>query len=80
MRDWRLPSWRKIGRYGPVLMLDLNTNKYDAPEVLETKLDDSLRQWEKLYGCEREDLPLGMRFESVIRGAAEQTSEDRGEK
>ena len=57
----------------PVLMLDLNTNKYDAPEVLEMKLDESLRQWEKLYGCEREELPLGMRFEAVIRRAAEQT-------
>ena len=53
----------------PVLMLDLNTNKYDTPEVLEMKLDESLRQWEKLYGCEREDLPLGMRFENVIRRA-----------
>ena len=57
----------------PVLMLDLNTNKYDTPEVLEMKLDESLRQWEKLYGCEREDLPLGMRFENVIRRAAEKT-------
>ena len=57
----------------PVLMLDLNTNKYDAPEVLEIKLDESLRQWEEKYGCERADLPLGMRFENVIRRAAEQT-------
>ena len=57
----------------PVLMLDLNTNKYDAPEVLEIKLDESLRQWEELYGCARADLPLGMRFENVIRRAAEQT-------
>ena len=57
----------------PVLMLDLNTNKYDAPEVLEIKLDESLRQWEEKYGCERADLPLGMRFENVIRKAAEKT-------
>ena len=57
----------------PVLFLDLNTNKYDAPEVLEIKLDESLRQWESEYGCERRELPLGMRFENVIRRAAEQT-------
>ena len=33
----------------PVLYLDLNTNKYDAPEVLAKKLDDSLRLWEEEY-------------------------------
>ena len=57
----------------PVLYLDLNTNKYDAPEVLAKKLDDSLRLWEEEYDCAHPDLPLGMRFEKVIKGAYEKT-------
>ena len=57
----------------PVLMLDLNTNEYNSPEVLGIKLDESLRQWEVTYGCDRADLPLAMRFEAVIRRAAQQT-------
>ena len=57
----------------PVLHLDLNTNKYDSKEVLETKLNESLTEWENLYDCRRPDLPLGMRFEGVIRRAHEKT-------
>ena len=57
----------------PVLHLDLNTNKYDSPEVLEQKLGESLNQWEELYGCPRQDLTFGMRFENVIRKACEKT-------
>ena len=57
----------------PVLLLDLNTNKYDSKEVLETKLNESLSEWEDLYDCRRPDLPFGMRFEKVIRRAHEVT-------
>lgn len=57
----------------PVLHLDLNTNKYDAKEVLEKKLDESLSVWEKEYDCERKDLPFGMRFENVIQYAYDKT-------
>ena len=57
----------------PVLHLDLNTNKYDSPEVLEQKLGESLSQWEELYECPRPDLTFGMRFENVIRRACEKT-------
>ncbi len=59
----------------PVLHLDLNTNKYDKPEVLEKKLEESLSEWEKLYECVRPDLPLGMRFENVIKAAYEKTGQ-----
>ena len=62
-------TWEKH----PVLHLDLNTNKYDSPEVLDTKLSEALSQWEIVYDCARPDLPLGMRFENVIRNAYEQT-------
>ena len=59
----------------PVLHLDLNTNKYDKAEVLERKLDESLNEWEALYDCARPDLPLGMRFEKVIKAAYEKTGQ-----
>ena len=59
----------------PVLYLDLNTNKYDKAEVLEQKLDESLNEWEALYDCARSDLPLGMRFENVIKAAYEKTGQ-----
>ena len=57
----------------PILHLDLNTNKYDSKEVLETKLGESLSIWEDQYDCKRPDLPFGMRFENVIRSAYEKT-------
>lgn len=57
----------------PVLHLDLNTNRYDTPNVLVQKLDDSLSIWEELYATPRKDLPLGMRFEKVIEGAYKKT-------
>ena len=57
----------------PILHLDLNTNRYDQPTVLEQKLDDSLRIWEELYGKSRTELPLGMRFEKVIEAAYKKT-------
>ena len=59
----------------PVLHLDLNTNKYDAKDVLEKKLDDSLSKWEREYDCRRTDLPLGMRFEKVIQSAYDKTGQ-----
>ena len=62
-------DWAKY----PVLHLDLNTNKYDAKEVLEKKIDESLCQWENEYDCSRKDLPFGMRFENVIQRAYDKT-------
>ena len=59
----------------PVLHLDLNTNKYDAKDVLEKKLDDSLSEWECEYDCRRTDLPLGMRFEKIIQRAYDKTGQ-----
>ena len=62
-------TWEKH----PVLYVDLNVNNYDSVDVLKIKLDDSLNEWESLYGCVDKSLPLGMRFEKVIRRAYEQT-------
>ena len=57
----------------PVLMLDLNTEKYDAPEVLEQVLNETLCYWESLYGKNPEEVGLGRRFQGVIRRAAKKT-------
>ena len=57
----------------PVLFLDLNTEKYDAPEVLEQVLNENLCKWEALYGKNPEEIGLGRRFQGVIHRAAEQT-------
>ena len=55
----------------PVLHLDLNTNKYDKPEVLVQKLEKSIIDWETAYDCSLPGYPLGMRFENVIKAACE---------
>ena len=62
-------DWKKY----PVLYLDLNTNAYDKPEVLVTKLDKVLSDWEKAYDVPANNLTLGMRFEEVIKAAHEKT-------
>ena len=36
----------------PVFHLDLNTQKYDAPEKLDRVLNEYLESWERIYGRE----------------------------
>ncbi|MCQ2275116.1 MAG: AAA family ATPase, partial [Bacteroidales bacterium] len=62
-------DWKKH----PVLYLDLNTEKYDRPEVLEQLLNEVLCEWEGLYGKNPEEIGLGRRFQGVIRRAHEKT-------
>ncbi|NDV58453.1 ATP-binding protein [Bacteroides sp. 519] len=62
-------EWKKY----PVLHLDLNAEKYDSVERLNTILESYLVQWEKQYGSEGED-SLSTRFAGIIRRAAEQTN------
>ncbi|MCQ2274177.1 MAG: ATP-binding protein [Bacteroidales bacterium] len=62
-------EWKKH----PVLYLDLNTEKYDRPEVLEQLLNEVLCEWEGLYGKNPEEIGLGRRFQGVIRRAHEKT-------
>ena len=57
----------------PVLHLDLNTEKYDAVEVLENKLSLNLKYWEEKYGGNKHAYSLATRFEGVIRRACEKT-------
>ena len=57
----------------PVLHLDLNTEKYETPESIENILNDTLCQWEKIYGTEHSETSLPLRFKGIIRRANEKT-------
>lgn len=50
----------------PILHIDLNTEKYNTPESLENKLNDTLVQWEETYGTRPSEVSLAMRFEGII--------------
>ena len=62
-------KWEKY----PVLHLDLNAEKYDAPERLEAILSNQLTQWEALYGKGEDETTLSNRFKGIIQRANEQT-------
>lgn len=57
----------------PVLKLDLNAEKYDSIEALESILRDNLSRWERTYGSDTEEKSLQRRFESVLRCAHQKT-------
>lgn len=57
----------------PVLHLDLNAEKYDSPQRLESMLELQLESWEKQYGVDKGTMTYSGRFMTVIRSAYEQT-------
>ena len=57
----------------PVLHLDLNTGKYDKEADLDDFLNDSLAQWEQVYGSSPTEVNAELRFKGVIRRAFERT-------
>ena len=59
----------------PILHLDLNIEKYDAPESLDNILEKSLVVWEKLYGAEPSERSFSLRFAGIIERACEQTGQ-----
>ena len=59
----------------PVLHLDLNAGKYDKEVDLDDFLNDSLAQWEQIYGSRPTEVNAELRFKGVIRRACEQTGE-----
>ncbi|MBQ8958929.1 MAG: ATP-binding protein [Bacteroidales bacterium] len=56
----------------PIFHLDLNTEKYDTLEALESKLNLALSGWEAKYGSNPNERSLSTRFEGVIGRAFEQ--------
>ena len=57
----------------PVLRLDLNAQKYEKPEDLESILNNALCGWENLYGSRPSETSLSLRFQGVVERAAELT-------
>ncbi len=57
----------------PVLKLDLNSSRYDEPELLEGVLDNMFRDWEKKYDVEVKDKDYSQRFKTIIKTAHEKT-------
>ena len=57
----------------PILHLDLNTAKYDAPESLLNVLNDTLAGWESKYGTSPTEITPELRFKGIIRRACEKT-------
>lgn len=64
--NWR---WEKY----PVLHLDLNTNRYQTPGMLEPVLDRLFRNWEEEYEVEVKDSDYSQRFATIIAAAHRKT-------
>ena len=58
-----------------VLHLDLNTEKYDKPEVLHDRINLFLEENEQIYGKREAERSLGTRFEGIIKRAYEKTGQ-----
>ena len=59
----------------PILHIDLNTAKYESKESLDNILNDTLANWEALYGTTPTEVTLELRFKGIIRRACEQTGQ-----
>lgn len=57
----------------PVLHLDLNPQKYETPEALNKVLDMFLKEEEVKYGISDDSDSFGLRFQSVIKAAYQNT-------
>lgn len=65
---------KEWNRY-PILYLDLNIERYDIPGSLDNILNDTLKQWESIYGSRPSETSFSLRFAGVIRRAHEQTGQ-----
>lgn len=59
----------------PVLHFDLNSEDYDQEDALERQLDTLLRDYEKIYGRQPEDVTPSQRFKHLIKSAYDQTGQ-----
>ncbi|MDR0973252.1 MAG: AAA family ATPase, partial [Prevotellaceae bacterium] len=57
----------------PILHIDLNTEKYDTPQSLESILNFTLGEWEQLYSTDPSEVSLALRFRGIVKRACEQT-------
>ena len=77
-------EWKRY----PILHLDLNIGKYDSPDSLDGMLNRSLVEWEAIYGSDKAEVSLALRFAGVVKrvagsevrgGGQEGCRSDRGE-
>ena len=59
----------------PVLHLDLNIGKYDAPDSLDKILNEALLKWETVYGTGVGESTLALRFKRIVERACKQSGE-----
>ena len=59
----------------PILHLDLNAEKYTAPEALDQVLESALRRWEALYGAQDYERTFASRFQGIIQRACDKTGQ-----
>ena len=57
----------------PVLHLDLNTGAYNTEDGLKNQLNDTLCEWEQIYGSKPSENELQLRFKGIIQRAYEKT-------
>lgn len=71
----KIDSLEKDWNVYPVFHVDFNGSDFTCEGVLEKRLHDYIRQWEKIYGISSDDetLDLGGRFINILRAAHEQT-------
>ena len=65
----------KAWKQHPVFHIDLNIGKYDSPESLDAMLNRSLEEWEDMYGRDKAEVTLALRFAGVVKRAALTTGE-----
>lgn len=57
----------------PIFHMDLNTEKYDTRESLDSILNFTLEKWEQQYGTAPSETTFALRFRGLIERAYEQT-------
>lgn len=59
----------------PIFHIDLNTEKYDTQESLNSILNFTLEKWEQLYGTAPSETTFALRFRGLIERAYKQTGQ-----
>jgi hypothetical protein len=59
----------------PVLHLDLNLIKKGDDNALDSTLNDTLCEWEELYGTRESETTFALRFKGVIQRACKMTGQ-----
>jgi len=57
----------------PVFYFDFNRDSFQRTHALEDVIEAHLEDWEKIYGCEKEDASLAIRFQKLLVRAVEKT-------